>query len=730
MRRLIFFLVLPTMLFGASIISTKVASPQQLKDLLLQGYDVLNYDKKSGQTLIYVKSTNNLDFNFTYLIENTKEWWDKSTYKMDFGPYYTYNEAISEMDNLHNQYPHIIGEKFPIGTTIEGRTIWAFEVTHFNGEENTRPSVLYEAAIHAREPGGVSTLFGFVWHLARNYGKDLEITELLNSRRLYFIPIVNPDGYVYNEISDGYWRKNKRDNDNDGIFEEDNDGVDLNRNFGYQWGYDDVGSSPNPSSSTYRGQSPFSEPESQAIKNFTDSIQPKIAIDYHTYSNLLMFPWGYENIPTQDDNILRAFAEKLTTYNGYRIGRPGELLYNANGVTIDWWYNDSTHPKILAYTAEVGEDFWQPDTGIILEQIEENIPLNILLAKMAGQWIDLENYDGDTLYLERHKVRVINTSAISLFNGGTFTILEDSLQRYDITCLGASSFTLSTLGIMPNDNDTILEFALSLPDTYSPGWINMFFNITSTNYTSTKCVPMIIGEIPPLFSIDFESGYSDFQTNHWDTTNSTYHSPNYSITDSKTGNYSNNDTSYLEFNDILDLSDTTALYYITFYTKYELEEGYDYAYFQIRDINENTWITLKTFNDTANWHQVSINLEDYRGKQLKFRFYMTTDVSVTYDGIYVDDIKFKKIPQFSPITGVQEHSHKTQINFGINRIIFQSAKEQILKIKIINVNGRVVETREVLVSKGLNTLTFERLKPGKYTVLIGEKRYQLIIDKP
>ncbi len=728
MKKLLFLLV-PAILFAQSVIRVKVASYKELERLLTSGYDVIHYDRKTQEVLIYTRNPDKLKLNFSYVIRDTKKWWDKSPYKINFGPYYTYNEAVAEMDKLHNLYPSIVGEKFSIGTTYEGRTIWAFEVTYFDGSEDTRPSVLYEAAIHAREPGGVSTLFGFVWHLVRNYGNDPEVTELLNSRRLYFIPIVNPDGYVYNESSDGYWRKNKRDNDNDGIFEESDDGVDLNRNFSYEWGYDDNGSSPDPTTNTYRGPYPFSEPETQAVKFLTDSIQPKVAIDYHTYSNLLMFPWGYANVPTSDDALLRTFAQKLTETNGYAIGRPGELLYNANGVTIDWWYSDSTHPKILAYTAEVGEAFWQPDTAVILEQINENIPMNMLLAKMAGAWIDIESADGDSLYEETHAIRLENVSAVSVFNNGNITIIEDSLKRYGITSVSPQAFTIPSLGIIPDKNDTVLNFNLLLPDSFIPGWIKMYFSISSPNYSSTKSATFIVGNIVPEFFCDFENGYAEFLTNHWDTTSSTYHSPYHSITDSKGGNYSNYDTSYLELKDTFDLTDTTAMYYISFYTKYSLEQGYDYAYFQVREINESTWNTLKTFNDTADWHRVIINLEKFRGKRLKFRFYMTTDQSVTYDGIYVDDITFKKIPEFYSPSGVKERiSDKGSIG-GINRIIYNSPLEHSAHITIFDVDGRMVKKYSVILHKGTNTLSFGHLKAGKYVVFIDNKQYSLLIGK-
>ncbi len=727
MKKLILIL-LPLMLYANSVVEVKV-SKNRLKAMISEGQDVLSYNPKTGKATIYTKDVKSLNTPYKYIIKDTKTWWDKSPFKINFGPYYTYDEAVTEMDNLHNFYPDLVGEKFAIGTTWEGRTIWAFEVTHFNGNENTRPSVLYEAAIHAREPGGVSTLFGFIWYLVRNYNKNSDVTNVLNSRRLYIIPIVNPDGYTYNEVSDGYWRKNKRDNDNDGIFEESDDGVDLNRNFSYEWGYDDNGSSPDPSSTTYRGPAPFSEPETQAIKWFTDSIQPVVAIDYHTYSNLLMFPWGYANIPIPDDSLMRAFANKMTEVNGYVVGRPGELLYNANGVTVDWWYSDSTHPKIFAYTAEVGEAFWQPDTSIILGQINENIPMNMLLAEMAGNYIRITASDTDYA-VTQHLFNIENLSASSNEFGTVISINKDSLLMWGLGISSGDSININQLGILPYKNDTTVTITLNVPDSFIPGWANITFDINYNNGEPPmeQKTPVIIGNAGiKLLSANFDTGYSIFTTNHWDTTASTFVSAPYSITDSKNGPYNNNDTSYLE-TPVIDLSDTVSLYSVSFYTKYSLEPGYDYAYFQIKEESDTMWHTLKTFNDSVEWHRVDIDLSPYKGKRVQFRFYMTSDVSVTYDGIYVDNFEVSRVPQF--MTGVKEHRsqlNRSMQNSFINTLKVESFRNEPASITIYNNLGQRIKASTLILHKGTNTIRFKGLKRGRYTVFIGNKKYNLLI---
>ncbi len=725
MKKLLLFL-LPVLLFGGSVVEVRVTR-SEAGTLLREGQDILSYSPKTGKAIIYTKNTKALKIPYRYVIKDTKKWWDKSPFKINFGPYYTYDEAVTEMDRLYSIYPQLVGEKFAIGTTWEGRTILAFEVTNFDGTESSRPAVLYEAAIHAREPGGVSTLFGFIWYLVRNYEKNSDVTNILNSRRIYIIPIVNPDGYVYNESSDGYWRKNKRDNDNDGIFEENDDGVDLNRNFSYEWGYDDAGSSPDPTTQTYRGPSPFSEPETQAIKWLTDSIQPIVAIDYHTYSNLLMFPWGYANIPIPDDSVMRAFAERMTEVNGYAVGRPGELLYNANGVTVDWWYSDSTHPKIFAYTAEVGEDFWQPDTTIILGQINENIPMNMLLAEMAGKYIEISSVDTDTTSLT-HNFRIENLSATSHEEGTVITLNQDSLLLWGINPTYDSMY-IPYLGILPYKNDTTMSITLNLPPTYTPGWANLTFNINyAQGETMEQKVPVIIGNAKVmLFSANFDTGYSAFTTNHWDTTATTFVSAPYSITDSKGGPYNNQDTSYL-VTPYIDLSDSEALYYVAFYTKYSLEPDYDYAYFQIQESGSSIWNTLKSFNDSTGWHRVEFDISSYRGKTVRFRFYMVTDYSVTYDGIYVDDMTVYAIPRF--ISGIKETQNRIKVtanNSFINTLKVSSSRNTISTITVYNSAGRRIQSFNIRLHRGQNTISLPGLKTGKYTVFVGKKRYHLLI---
>jgi hypothetical protein len=196
--------------------------------------------------------------------------------------------------------------------------------------------------------------------------------------------VLNPDGYVYNQQTNpnggGFWRKNRRDN-GDGSF-----GVDLNRNYGYQWGYDNIGSDPTPSSETYRGTAPFSEPEIQAIRNFCESHNFYLALNYHAHGELLIYPWGYiPNFLTPDAPIFTDLAIDMTQFNNYQYGTGNQTVgYVVNGDSDDWMYGEqTTKNKIFAMTPEVGTSFW-PSQSQIYPIAQENVYPNLVLAWGPG----------------------------------------------------------------------------------------------------------------------------------------------------------------------------------------------------------------------------------------------------------------------------------------------------------------------------------------------------------
>ncbi|MDQ3879820.1 MAG: M14 family metallopeptidase, partial [Chloroflexota bacterium] len=230
------------------------------------------------------------------------------------------------------QYQRIAAEPIAklesIGKSHLGRDIWALKITKDakTTPDNARPAVLYNALQHAREWLAGETCRRTLDFFVDNYGgtgdavdshgdpipgiSAAEVTQLVDTRELWFLCVANPDGYEYT-FTEGnrLWRKNMADNDGDGIRGETNDGVDPNRNFPTNWGRDNEGSSDDPSSETYRGPAPASEPETKAMKGLWDRVDFTFQKNDHTAAELLLYPQGFQQYtPTPDNAIFEALA--------------------------------------------------------------------------------------------------------------------------------------------------------------------------------------------------------------------------------------------------------------------------------------------------------------------------------------------------------------------------------------------------------------------------------------
>jgi hypothetical protein len=299
------------------------------------------------------------------------------------GGFLTFPEVLAFMDSIHAVYPSLTTARDSIGHTHQGRAMWAMKISDNPGVDEDEPEFFINALIHAREPMGMEATVRFISHLLDNYGTDSLITYLVDNREFYFVPVVNPDGYEYNRQTDPYgggmWRKNRRNND--GSY-----GVDLNRNWGYMWGYDDDGSSPSPYDETYRGPSAFSEPEIEAMRQYVNSHHFDVVMNFHTYGNYFLYAYGYDDIYSEDQPLFEVLGDTVTSFNGYAPGTAWELLYNTNGDAVDWQYGERTEkPKVFGFTIEIGDwfdGFW-PDPDRIEPLWEGVLPALILLSTMA-----------------------------------------------------------------------------------------------------------------------------------------------------------------------------------------------------------------------------------------------------------------------------------------------------------------------------------------------------------
>ena len=292
-----------------------------------------------------------------------------------------------------------------IGRTVQGKPILAVKVTRNAKQirDGSRPSTLYMSTQHAREWITVEMTRRLLHHVLDNYGTDPTITRLVNQTELWFVPVANPDGYDYT-FTEGnrLWRKNLRDNNGDGQITEV-DGVDLNRNFSYKWGWDNEGSSPDPSSETYRGPAPNSEPETRALDRLFRRIGFEFLINYHSAAELLLYGVGWQvSTPTPDDEIYKAMAgdDADPAVEGYDPDISAEL-YTTNGDT-------DTHATVrygtLGFTPEmttcetvsdsIPDDEWESDACVsgfnfpddeelIQAEFEKNIPFALAVGRSA-----------------------------------------------------------------------------------------------------------------------------------------------------------------------------------------------------------------------------------------------------------------------------------------------------------------------------------------------------------
>jgi carboxypeptidase T len=318
--------------------------------------------------------------------------------------FHTYDQLTQALQSLQKQNSDIAALQ-SIGKTIEGRDIWAI---HFNSSRealsqgvSNKPGVVFMGNHHAREHLSLEVPFMLAQYLM-DHRKDSNISALLDTRDIWIIPMVNPDGAEY-DIKTGryqWWRKNRRDN-GDGNF-----GVDLNRNYGFQWGTG--GSDHDTSSEVYMGKEPFSEPETQAIRDFIDNRpNTKVLLSFHTFSELILYPWGhkYDAISnTKDFQVFEKMAKTMAQWNRYTPEQSSDL-YIASGDTTDWAYG--AH-GIFAFTFELSpSSLWQggfyPGAKVIDKVFAANLQPCLYLIKMAGDpYQVLENHPTDGL---RHYVQ-------------------------------------------------------------------------------------------------------------------------------------------------------------------------------------------------------------------------------------------------------------------------------------------------------------------------------------
>ncbi len=656
------------------------------------------------------------------------------------GGYHTYSEMIDDLDQMKELFPDLISSKTAISETltIQNRPVYWVRISTNPEVETDKPKVLYTALTHAREPVSMQQMLYHMWYLLENYGTDPEVTYLIDNLEMYFVPCVNPDGYIYCETTHpnggSMHRKNMRVNSDSSI------GVDLNRNFGYMWGYDNLGSSPTPSALTYRGTGPFSEPETQNVKILAETFNFSLALNNHTYSDLLIYPWGYENMLTPDSTAFIKFAQLLTRENNYKYGTCYEVLvYYANGGSDDWFYGEqATKNKVFAFTPEAGspaDGFW-PAINKIVDICAGHVFMNNALAHLALSYAELADVSP--------KYIMENTATVSfeLTNLGL-----NNPANYTVTAVATSDNILSIsnpVNITDMDllDSEIIEFTITLSPSVTDGDKIEFIILTSNGaYEWETPITKYFGE-PQVVFFDPSDNMDYWTSMKWGVSSSVYYSAPGSIGDSPNGNYTGNQNTSITTSAPIDLTNYIVAT-LSFMTKFNVEKDWDYVQLLVSDDNWANWYPLSgKFTQTGNevqapgqpiyhglqndWVLEEIDITEFTGSEIWLKFVFVSDGYVNLEGFYFDDIMImalEKKEEDDDDNNISEFNSNTSIvyyNSNSEQIIIKFPEQRVvgnINVMITESSGKVINNNNFSNVFEL-AIPFSKQKPGTYIVSI------------
>ena len=688
--------------------------------------------------------------------------------------YRTYDDIVTEINLLAAQHPEIVrvynlGDSWAKIYTQEGNSyyqnyqhdIWGVKVTTNPDDANDKPAVYYNGAHHAREPLSAEVTMDFLNLLLDSYQDDNDIAYLIDNTEIWFLPLINPDGHkiVLNQI-DVWWRKNIRDNNNNGSFNSYNyygygiDGVDLNRNYDFEWGASNDFSQP-----TYPGPFGNSEPEIIPFVELMQSQHFVAGISYHTYSELVLFPYGYaENVTAPDHYALQdlavTMAQSIPKLNspGHYLPQQSVELYPARGTTEDYAYG--VH-GIFSFTLELGVEFIPspPDIEqissdnmeaalILLNRVHNSILTGIVTDSVTGEPVAAEVFIEGIDNTGSYRAPYMSSEAF----GRYYRLVLPGDYNVSFSAYGYQDSDLYTVSVLP-EGQTVLNvtlnpegsgllsgFVLSHPDneplseaivviqntpieplsTDENGYFefpavsfgNYHIKVTKEGYGTHYEQVYFFNEgyelsfllYPPFFVDNFNDSSNWQTTGSWGLSSQYAYIGDFSLADSPDGDYQANVTSYARLIQPIDLSNATNGS-LTFMARYHLETGYDYCFLQISTDNE-TWVNLEGFNSYSDWIRKEYPLNSYLGQVVSLRFLFTSDVSIEEEGIYIDNFEIyisdPEVIVEQSISDYISHIYLLQ-NFPnpfnpTTTISFSLAQDQELELSIYNIRGQKIRS--------------------------------------
>lgn len=476
--------------------------------------------------------------------------------------YHTFGEMVAELNQVVLDHSPIVSIA-SIGTTYEGRDIWAMKISDNVQIEEDEPEAYFNCMHHAREWLTVEVCLYIITVLTDNYGLNSTITDIVNSRQVWIIPMVNPDGRTYDGGDDpsSYmnWRKNRSPN------WDGSRGTDLNRNYDFMWG--GAGSSDQPGWANYRGSAPFSEFETQAIRDFVRQHDFVFSISYHSFGQLILYPWGNTHNATDDDALFSALGVEMSNRITNLAGSSspgytpvqGSDLYLTSGSDDDWLYGEM---GIYSFTIEVYPDFsdnapelnfpynsFHPREDKIQPVCEDNIGAVLFLLEIADNPNQVMNHV--TLSSDRDKATIPKDQSdsfqITILNDGknpnAYTISHSSPSGW-LVSLDNTSTALGP-GVSSGAILSVLVPALAIAGTYTI-WVN----------ASSNLYPGVTDSMPIRITVPYDRDLGTVDIGYFDHL-STYPMGNYSFS-SEIRNFGENaESSYNASIEILHLDTST-----------------------------------------------------------------------------------------------------------------------------------------------------------------------------
>jgi len=719
---LVIWSILSQTLLLATITEKRVIRFMNPDAELIEKFNTEGYDIASIKPGVYIdlvvtgtKSDELLKEGYKFKVtQTTKQLKDNMVTRSEnkLAGYRSYEDLMEELEQIQLDYPNIC-KVYDIGDTRGkeysdngisyyddyNHEIWAVKISDNVEIEEDEPSFYYVSEHHSREPISLEVNMNFLYNLLENYGSDPDITASIDNKQIWFVPLVNPNGHkiVTDEI-DTWWRKSITDNNENQVFDTDNysgygdDGVDPNRNYGFEWGF--TGASGDINYSTYHGTSGFSEPNTTAIKELVESHHFVAGISYHSYSELVLFPFGYgSGVYAPDHNALEELAvdmaESIPKLSGSGHYTPENAweLYPCMGTTDDFTYG--AH-GVFGFTVELGTQFIPPASQI-QTICDDNLEASYILLNR----VDQSTVTGHVTSSETREIVVAEVFVDGVDNTGEFREpykSDENFGRYyrfltpgsynltfsaygyvsqTIDDVAITSTGITELDVVLVSNDETITISGTVTDaTTGNGIDGAVIEFSGIEIESTTCDENGNYTIPDLFEYNYDimiyaDDYAglvhnisvsssndefDFELNempigqfedgslsgawqfegdsNWTLDNGNSNSGNSSA---KSGSINDNQSSEMSVS--ANIAEDGE---ISFYKKVSSEASYDYLQFYIDDQMMEQWAgniswSVETYPVTAGFHT------------FKWNYFKDAGVSSGSDCAWVDDIIFPPV---------------------------------------------------------------------------------------